>query len=442
MPTTQQPIPPAISSAEIEPLHNQLSALVNAAPSADTLVGELVLAENGAAPEEIKVASHVNEALPLATEPVSAREVAHRFETEGVVKQAPRFSDQILDDSRTAPFCYVKPKSTTYKLLTPKHDTGRPKVDGSITEINGLRELHSFLTGFLSYKGDRVRMDRGSKSKSVMQQLVEQSRDMLENLTFIGESELDEAVQGIGAYWKAYLDEDPERKICVMATVNSLSRYRGLKKSDSFIRDRILDTFTDEELEHYSGRIVGGLSGMAGVPRDKGRIILLDDWSISGRQMRETYERLSKHPRFRAFAQAGGVEVNQLVASADRIQNGLPLDPTDESRGSLRMRAYFQAHFAKTAFAAHRSYVTGLHSPVNYGFGDACKDISKKSRGRFRSAPRLARILPNYPDTPAVSISNEKLVRASDPEAVAEDGTSTTDYAVGRLATRVVGAEE
>ncbi|MEX2014944.1 MAG: hypothetical protein WD885_03325 [Candidatus Saccharimonadales bacterium] len=437
-----------VSAAEISPMYEQLRYIAAKAPSMDTLLGDLVISPVGhdqaieTAAELPREDTEVSPGIRTANELVSAEEAATLFETEGVVKEAPRFSEQILDDDRRTPFHYAKPYSSSYKRLPSKPTLPLPKLDGSVTEINGLRETHSMLTRFLAHKSGKPRMDRGGKINSHEQGLVEQARDMLENLTFIGEGEMEEAVRGLGASWRAYLDEDPERKICVLTEVNQLNRYKGTRKSDDYVRERILDTFSDEELEHYSGRIVGNLSGIEGVNPQKARVILLDDWAISGRQMRDSYNKLMRDPRFRAFSNVGKVEINLLVASADRIENGLPIIPEDPDSGALRVRAYFQSHNASTAHQAHSSYVTGLHSPVNFGFGETCKAIAKKTRGLGRS-PRLIRILPSYPDTESsIRITDDSLERAVAIEVGASDGRATTDYAVGKLATEASEAGE
>lgn len=413
--THQAENPSAIGAVDVQPLADKLAQVLNRGQTASDLVGSLVT------PISQNLPARHEAGLPVApaSEMLSVAEVADRLERYGVVKQAPRFVDQAVDDQRVTPFRYAAPFERSYK-----RGTMCPKIEGEATEAAGLNQIHRLLTNFTRRARDGDRSD----------ELAEQAKDMLENITFMGEKEYTEAARGIGLLWKSYLDGDPHRKICLITEINQLDRYKGTRKSDDYLKQRVLETFTDDELSQYSGRIVDRLEDMDATP-ENGRVILVDDWALSGKQMREEYQILMKNPKFRQFYNAGSVEANLMVASGDRIKNGLRIQPRNPAGGSLKVRAYYRSHIAKTAHQAHSSYITGLHSPVNYGFAEICRKVAKKSRGSEKVPPMLTRVYPSYrEEQPTISISPSGVRRLSRDEQSLVRRQSEARQTSGRLA--------
>lgn len=322
---------------------------------------------------------------------LSDKEIVRRMEHDGVVKEAPKFSDLIKDDSRTNRFNYTNRSrgSNGYK---------------SMSEIAGLRELHGLLTNFLGLpepRGwDKVRHARDTN----------RARSMLENLTFIGEKELQEASAGMAEYWKAYLDADPNRQICVLASTNQLGRYEGKNKSDEYIRDRVLQTFSYPDLAQYSGRIVGSLDDLNAEPKDA-KIVLIDDWVVSGSQLTDVYTMLYQDERFREYADAGAVEANLVVADRNRLSLGLPVN-TSGAGNWLKVKSYFLAHHSDYVSKEGQSNLASSHSTPDGDFRNTLQGIVKRY-GRYGLVlPKLARVKKNYPaKQKVVSIGRDKLVR-------------------------------
>jgi hypothetical protein len=348
---------------------------------------------------------------------LSDRSIARSWEEQGVVKMAPTFAEQVEDSGRRTTF-RVSSSANSYKRLAFLPEG---YIEGRVSEAEGLREVHGLLRGYIDYHFRR--MARGTAEQKEFPWLAK-AYDMKENLTFIGESEYKEATAGIAAGWKSYLDEDPERKICVLTEAGKLERHVHARKSDDYLKNQVLENFTDEELERYSGRIVDRLEDMdMGASPDKGRVILLDDWTISGKQMREQYHHQMRKPLFRKFADGGRVEINLIVASADRIRNGLHIVPGQPEKGTIPVRAYYQAHYAATAHKAHSSYITGVHSPVNCGFSEvsrrAAKTFIRASKGEKPKPPALVRLVPDYRDQLAtIHIGKDGMRRLSRQELV------------------------
>jgi hypothetical protein len=364
-------------------------------------------------PDETVGLIEVNRALPLAEAQavLTDGEVVERFERDGAVKIPPRFFQQLQDPYRQASFSFTAPFQESSKILSAD-----PQLGGNATEITGLRETHDALTNFLERNND---IDASDKNSEKLVELMEQTTDMLESLTFIGEPEYQESVKGLGILWKTYLDTDPRNKLCVLTEVNKMPRFKDVNKSDEHVRDSVLATWTPEERARYSGRLVGNVDAMRDVGPQFGKVVLVDDWSISGRQMRDNYAQLMHQPTFREFAQAGRVEIHVLAASEDRIRHGLAIDPENPEGGSIPVKAYYRSHFSETSQKADHSYVTGLHSYVNYGFGALCRKIARKSDGEAHAVPTLSRIYPRYKvEPPRFEITNGQIRELRSAETV------------------------
>jgi hypothetical protein len=315
----------------------------------------------------------------------SSTEAVDSFNEKGFVRQAPSFRDQVVDNSRQMPFRYFVSKG----------------VFRNMTEHDGLVQLDTFLSTFIRDVGAQPSNAGNGVFQRKAQLLVGQAKSMREGLTFIGWGEYQQAVKGIGARWKACLDENPGKQLCTIAEVSSFKRYEkfGNRKSDDFVREDVLLTFSDEEMELYGDRIVGSLDEITNEPEDV-KIVLLDDWTISGRQMSELYKMVQGHQKGAAVARAGNVEINLVAASASRIKNGLLINPKKKQKGTIPVYSYFRANEAKAAqFKRNAPHITGQHSAVNYDFSDTLIEMFKlheRVGGPKRQILGLARVEPWY----------------------------------------------
>ncbi len=198
--------------------------------------------------------------------------------------------------------------------------------------------------------------------------------DALKSTSFLGEKELEEAAAGIADYWKAYLSEDPERQIYLP----HLPLDKG-GKSYSYVAELVLSHFTPEERQLFRGRIVNEVEQLSATP-DKAKIILLDDWMMSGDQMQERSHGtrfLFFHDDERSKAYADSVEINLLIADEERLEKGV--DYTIDG-STLPVKAYFKAPAAVDAQDAeaderYRSRITGVHSSADVHFSLTVSNI-------------------------------------------------------------------
>ncbi len=318
-------------------------------------------------------------------------DIATLFDAQRFIREAPRFREQVSDETRITPFRYTR---------------GVGKV-WSMTEHEGLRELDTFLTDSLvAIEGMSDRM-RAALRPASLDLVAEQAPSMRESLTFLGEAEYQEAVQGLAERWKAYLRANPTAQLCVVAEIGGFDRYKhmGKRKSDDKLREDVLLAFTNEELEEFGGRIVGKVEHITRPPQDC-RIVMVDDWTISGTQMRDLYHTLSgRNTQVRTMAQLGNVEINLLTAKRDYLTHGFKIDPYRPSRGVLPVYAYFLSHHAPLAKRESNGHVSGLHSTVNWDFATTLRGMQALV-ARFGVVPHkplaLASIEAQYAKQPPV----------------------------------------
>jgi hypothetical protein len=295
---------------------------------------------------------------------ITIGEAVNRLETYGVAKIAPRFSEVVNDETRTKTFAFTR-----------KRFNGKPPgEEEKLTEIDGLKELQAFLQAAASFEGDNRNLLTQREADD-----LDQAQSILDNLTFIGDKEYKEGVQALGAYWKQHLNTNPNATLCIISDVAKLERYIGknARKSDEHLRDSILETFSDGELEQYTGRIVSKISDIdPNTPPENVKIILLDDWTVSGRQIRNVYEMIRRQHGVEKYLKR--LEINLLVASEGRINDGLSMDSTDDVAPCIPVKAYWRSHFAAKSTKDHKSHVTGLHSSVNYDYQNPLEVIFKR----------------------------------------------------------------
>ncbi|MDB5175812.1 MAG: hypothetical protein JWM81_670 [Candidatus Saccharibacteria bacterium] len=333
-----------------------------------------------------------------ASTQVDGVEVVRRLKAHGVVKIAPTLKEQVKDPTRLATFAYQR-----------KCRPGEAPVLEHMTEAEGLKELHGFL---------QAAIEKGiTTPPSAVRELerVRQARGMLEGLTFIGSPEFQEAAAGLAAYWKGYLGSDPRNVLCLTADIGKLDRYAklGIRKSDDKLRDFILSSFSDEELQRYSGRIVASPDDVSVEPQFA-KVVILDDWSMSGRALRDTYKRLRHTTSLQEFVDARKVEINFLVASRERIRKGMVVRSarSGEPETRLPVRAYYRSHKVYTASEAQEGHVTGRHSVVNIDFQDPVELMARSLLGDKRAVPALASVVAENA-RPGVVIAPDSLTRTS-----------------------------
>jgi hypothetical protein len=311
------------------------------------------------------------------------------METQGFVKQTPNLSEQLADESRANEFTYKAGQDALWN-----HDPGRGDRQ-KLTEHQGLTGL----TGFLDRFSDEV----ASSADAEDQSLRGMASSIRENLTFIGQKEYDEAAKGVADYWKHYLLQDPKRMLAVIP--RSQREGRG-RKSDSYFLETVLDNFNEQERKQFAGRIVNDIRKLNSEPGDT-KVILPDDWSISGEQMNARIIELSLQAPEAYEKYKDSMEANLIVADKHKLDEGIQYyeQSTDSDLKPARYlptKAYFQAHQPKEAIAPF--HITGVNSSVDYLFeeqiGTMVRRLNKIHKDRGEPAdtemPPLTNIIRAY----------------------------------------------
>ncbi len=332
-----------------------------------TSAQEVVLKAKTDRQEEAAATYHGNVLVTPAEkgEVLTPQEIVRRFEVDHVVREAPLFAEQALETDRTNQVTYVDGvrefmgSDAMRRMYRPHWRT--------MSEQDGLVELYDFLERTHNYAY------RYSKPNS-----AEQARGISDNLTFIGEKEYAEATAGIATYWKALLDRNPDQQVLVLATEVS-KRFTGGIKSDQYLFERILERFDDAELENYAGRLITDFGDVTATSPKDLRVVLLDDWTISGDQLTTVAREIQKeHARF-----LPSVEVQLIAASPKRIKQGfdaMPYRPQAPRESvPLPLRAYFMAHQDETSQKSE-TRITGAHSSVDFDFENEIKWIADDLR--------------------------------------------------------------
>jgi hypothetical protein len=237
-----------------------------------------------------------------------------------------------------------------------------------MTEIDGLKDLWNFLGNYLKKASQPHRLRTNGRFGAE----AKQAKSIRENLTFIGEREFQEATAGLATIWKAYLDEDPKRQLCIITGASKLPQYRLVEKSDSFVKKAVLANFKEDEDEKYLDRMVDSPDDLTAQPVDA-RVVILDDWSVSGRQMFSVLNDLFKNKS--ALKYASSMEINLLAAPKGRIDKGLQFGLKTTL---IKVRAYYEAYEAReTGDKDVECHITGAHSTVNFGFGVTIEELVK-----------------------------------------------------------------
>lgn len=125
------------------------------------------------------------------------------------------------------------------------------------------------------------------------------------------------------------------------------------------------------------------------MPKENLRVVLLDDWTISGSQLRDVYHSLvDQYPEIE-----DQIEMQLIVANEQRIKYGLSVDELMGDGKRIPVRAYFSAHDSKTA--KNGAYITGFHSSVDYDFEKLIRRMLWRAEGREKkSEPRGEMYMP------------------------------------------------
>lgn len=280
------------------------------------------------------------------------------FETQKPEKNLPRLKDIRSDTKRNSIFGYFEQDGSYHEM----------------TERQGINQLYEFLQEYIDARANGRRKEDDT--------LLNVAQSLRDNMVFVGVPELVQATHTIAQVWRRYLQSDPKNILCVLTEVGNLHKYEGKKKSDEYLRDTALAAMTRKGLEEVGDRIFLSIEELEARHPDAKeqniRVVLFDDWMLSGRQMKSVYEGLiSKSPFFRELSAAGRVEINLIAANKTQLRNGLKV--SGASSGHIPVKAVYEVNDVDKHNAGLSGlHITGIHSTTNYDCGDQIKRMREE----------------------------------------------------------------
>jgi len=211
---------------------------------------------------------------------------------------------------------------------------------------------------------------------------------------------------------KTYLNDNPDQSLFIVTGKTFKTEHLEFEedsevedaelghisdnKSDEYILDRVLSNFNDEELRKYANRLLFSLPEYNEQDPRKVKTIILDDWIMSGQQMRDTLDGVFEH------IAPMDPEINLVVSSENRLFKGF-----ESKHSAVPIKACFVSHAANHPYASEfgGAYLTAAHSTGDYPFEGSMEDIidavNKASQGEKFYMPPLTNIIrpyysPNY----------------------------------------------
>ena len=349
---------------------------------------ETVISEN-IDPRMLSLASLVgarNRHPSTRLDQIPTESVLDDFERNRYALDAPTLDEQCLDTSRTGTFSYTMeaPDSSVHSLEK--------------TELSALRELRYFLE-----IGASTLQQRDLTRTHDTQELLDTVASIKDRLTFIGNPEFQRATTILGAYWSKFLASDPLNKVFVVTGISNSDKYPNQIKSDQHLFNAIDERygFTSPE-SPYGGRLTNGIEGLESADPEHTKIVLLDDWALSGTQVSREYFSIIDSPGARRFSNR--IEANFIAASDRRIRLGIDVSrqgtyKTGNEVVRLPVMSVYQAHTALVDTPrSSGTHITGLHSSANFGFSFPLDTVCRNQR-KSPSAlplPSLARVTRSY----------------------------------------------
>ena len=310
------------------------------------------------------------------SEALSDEAIIDALEKEHCVRQIGGFRDIAHDPTRTNGVMCV---DGTRQLTSAALGSNVPEQDRVVrTEHEALQQLLDFCDSQTQVRPDNIFFG-----------------NFINELSFVGEKEYAEAVKGIATYWKWFLDQDGENQLYVDAVI---SGETTCIKSDMYMLDRVLAHFSDDDMEKYWGRLLTKETDIIQSNPRKVKVVLLDDWTISGSQLRGGYSEFAqKNPTL-----VSSIEIQLIVAAAERIALGMEQasyysdnnNELEETHIPIVTRAYYVAHTAEMENKNFKdARISGSHSSVDFGF--SC-DIARNMGAPNKKYPLLTNVIRPY----------------------------------------------
>ena len=261
----------------------------------------------------------------------------------------PKLLSQAQDASRDNLMVYVK--ADNY-LGTETSDPSFMKSRCEMTEYEAINDFVQFIEMTKHYLPDYMEYC---------------AKELIDELVFLGMSELHFAATALAKRLRHHLEVDNKPVYVDVGNLLSQCRVKNEMKSSQYILSLVLSKFPDDEFEEYEGRLK--VYGGRGEIDKSSKILFLDDWIVSGDQIKE------RIAGFEVDNNPGAHKVSVLVmaASSKYIDNGIGADPL-WGKATYPVEAYYRLKNDHDDRGMSR--VTGIHSSTDRTFGCEVDDIA------------------------------------------------------------------
>lgn len=278
----------------------------------------------------------------------------------------PKLLSQAQDASRDNLMVYVK--ADNY-LGTETSDPSFMKSRYKTTEYEAINDFVQFIEMTKHYLPDYMEYC---------------AKELIDELAFLGMPELNFAANALAKRLRHHLEVD--NKPVYIDVGNSLSqcRVKNEMKSSQYILSLVLSKFPDDEFEEYEGRLK--VYGGRGEIDKNSKILFLDDWIISGDQVKK---------RIAGFGVDNDPESHEasvlvMAASSNYIDNGIGADSL-WGEATYPVEAYYRLKNDNNDWGVSR--VTGIHSSTDSAFGYEVDDIAYRAiEGGILKGERIYRL--------------------------------------------------
>lgn len=278
----------------------------------------------------------------------------------------PKLLSQAQDASRDNLMVYVK--ADNY-LGTETSDPSFMKSRCEMTEYEAINDFVQFIEMTKHYLPDYMEYC---------------AKELIDELAFLGMPELNFAANALAKRLRHHLEVD--NKPVYIDVGNSLSqcRVKNEMKSSQYILSLVLSKFPDDEFEEYEGRLK--VYGGRGEIDKRSKILFLDDWIISGDQVKK---------RIAGFGVDNDPESHEasvlvMAASSNYIDNGIGADSL-WGEATYPVEAYYRLKNDHNDWGVSR--VTGIHSSTDSAFGYEVDDIAYRAiEGGVLKGERIDRL--------------------------------------------------
>ena len=278
----------------------------------------------------------------------------------------PDLTLQARDTSRNNPVTYVVDDGY---MGTRTSDPRFRKMRRETTEYKALNEFLYFMKMVEPYVPDHIKDD---------------ARELRNELVFLGMSELHFAATALAKRLRHLLKVDNNPVYVDVGNSLSQCRVKNEMKSSQYILSLVLSKFPDDEFEEYEGRLK--VYGGRGEIDKSSKILFLDDWIISGDQVKK---------RIAGFAVDNDPESHEasvlvMAACSNYIDNGIGADSL-WGEATYPVEAYYRLKNDHNDWGVSR--VTGIHSSTDSAFGCEVDDIAYRAiKGGILKGERIDRL--------------------------------------------------